>query len=113
MEGQEILYTCVRSLLLSFLLMHLCSFSQRKLQAQVEWAGLTIDATAELFVFVCRWSNQKGLDLNVEAFPAALEKHSKAQLICIGPVIDLDGKFAALKLGEMMKKYPGRVCSKQ
>jgi alpha-1,3-glucan synthase len=34
------------------------------------------------------------------------------QLICIGPVIDLYGKFAALKLGKMMEKYPRRVFSK-
>lgn len=32
--------------------------------------------------------------------------------ICVGPVIDLYGKFAALKLDVMMKKYPGRVFSK-
>jgi alpha-1,3-glucan synthase len=41
-----------------------------------------------------------------------LEQHEKVQLICIGPVIDLYGKFAALKLGKMMEKYPGRVYSK-
>lgn len=80
-------------------------------QAQ-EWAGLNVDPTAELFVFVGRWSNQKGVDLIADVFPAVLEKHSKVQLICIGPVIDLYGKFAAVKLGEMMKKYPGRVYSK-
>ncbi|QDS68915.1 hypothetical protein FKW77_008195 [Venturia effusa] len=80
-------------------------------QAQ-EWAGLDIDPTAELFVFVGRWSNQKGVDLIADVFPAVLEKHSRVQLIAIGPVIDLYGKFAALKLDVMMKKYPGRVYSK-
>src|SRR5271167_4440766 len=80
-------------------------------QAQ-EWAGLNVDPTAELFVFVGRWSNQKGVDLIADVFPAVLEKHSKVQLICIGPVIDLYGKFAAVKLGKMMEKYPGRVYSK-
>jgi alpha-1,3-glucan synthase len=80
-------------------------------QAQ-EWAKLDVDPTAELFVFVGRWSNQKGVDLIADVFPAVLEKHSKVQLIAIGPVIDLYGKFAALKLDIMMKKYPGRVYSK-
>ena len=82
-----------------------------KRQAQ-EWAGLDTDPTAELFVFVGRWSMQKGVDLIADVFPDILEKHPKAQLICIGPVIDLYGKFAALKLGRMMELYPGRVYSK-
>lgn len=80
-------------------------------QAQ-EWAGLNVDPKAELFTFVGRWSNQKGVDLIADVFPSILEKHPKVQLICVGPVIDLYGKFAALKLGEMMKKYPKRVFSK-
>lgn len=45
-------------------------------------------------------------------FPAILEKHANVQLICIGPVIDLYGKFAALKLSKLMEKYPDRVFSK-
>ncbi|KAI9766186.1 MAG: Cell wall alpha-1,3-glucan synthase ags1 [Geoglossum simile] len=80
-------------------------------QAQ-EWAGLDQNPNAELFVFVGRWSMQKGVDLIADIFPAILEEHSNVQLICIGPVIDLYGKFAALKLGVMMEKYPGRVFSK-
>ncbi|KAF2179311.1 glycosyltransferase family 5 protein [Zopfia rhizophila CBS 207.26] len=80
-------------------------------QAQ-EWAGLEVDPEAELFVFVGRWSNQKGVDLIADVFPAILEKYSNVQLICVGPVIDLYGKFAALKLGKMMEKYPKRVFSK-
>ena len=82
-----------------------------KRQAQ-EWAGLDTDPTADLFVFVGRWSMQKGVDLIADVFPDILEKHPKSQLICIGPVIDLYGKFAALKLGKMMELYPGRVYSK-
>jgi alpha-1,3-glucan synthase len=78
----------------------------------IEWAKLDVNPKAELFVFVGRWSNQKGLDLIADCFPAVLEKHKDVQLICIGPVIDLYGKFAALKLDVMMKKYPGRVYSK-
>lgn len=45
-------------------------------------------------------------------FPALLDKHPDVQLICVGPVIDLYGKFAALKLAKMMETYPGRVFSK-
>lgn len=80
-------------------------------QAQ-EWAQLEVNPKAELFVFVGRWSVQKGVDLIADVFPAVLEKHRDVQLICIGPVIDMYGKFAALKLGQMMKKYPRRVYSK-
>ena len=80
-------------------------------QAQ-EWAGLTIDPEAELFVFVGRWSHQKGVDLIADVFPAILEEHPRAQLICVGPVIDLYGKFAALKLDRLMQLYPNRVYSK-
>ena len=75
------------------------------------WANLTVDPSAELFVFVGRWSMQKGVDLIADIFPAILEKHPKTQLICVGPVIDLYGKFAAIKLARMMTKYPGRVYS--
>jgi alpha-1,3-glucan synthase len=77
-----------------------------------EWAGLNIDPEAELFVFVGRWSMQKGVDLIADVFFTVLEENPKVQLLCVGPVIDLYGKFAALKLDKMMKKYPGRVYSK-
>jgi alpha-1,3-glucan synthase len=82
-----------------------------KRQAQ-EWAGLDFDSEANLLVFVGRWSMQKGIDLIADVMPAVLEENEHVQLICVGPVIDLYGKFAALKLEVMMKKYPGRVCSK-
>lgn len=82
-----------------------------RLEAQ-RWAGLEEDETAELFVFVGRWSNQKGVDLIADIFPSILRKHPKTQLICIGPVIDLYGKFAALKLEKLMEEYPKRVLSK-
>ncbi|KAG9855552.1 alpha-1,3-glucan synthase, partial [Aureobasidium melanogenum] len=82
-----------------------------RVEAQ-KWANLNIDPTAELFVFVGRWSMQKGVDLIADVFPKVLEENPKAQLICVGPVIDLYGKFAALKLDRLMKKYPGRVYSK-
>ncbi|KIX10110.1 uncharacterized protein Z518_01191 [Rhinocladiella mackenziei CBS 650.93] len=82
-----------------------------KRQAQ-EWAGLDQNPDAELFVFVGRWSMQKGIDLIADVFPSVLESNPNAQLITVGPVIDLYGKFAALKLDRMMKLYPGRVFSK-
>ncbi|KAL3470643.1 hypothetical protein BJX99DRAFT_264045 [Aspergillus californicus] len=80
-------------------------------QAQ-EWAGLDQNPNADLMVFVGRWSLQKGVDLIADVMPAILESRPNVQLICIGPVIDLYGKFAALKLERMMKLYPGRVFSK-
>lgn len=82
-----------------------------KQQAQ-NWAGLEQRADAELFVFVGRWSMQKGVDLIADVFPAVLDAYPQVQLICVGPCIDLYGKFAALKLDVMQDKYPGRVCSK-
>jgi alpha-1,3-glucan synthase len=82
-----------------------------KRQAQ-QWASLDQRADAELFVFVGRWSTQKGIDLIADIFPSVLEQNPKVQLICVGPVIDLYGRFAALKLDKMMEKYPGRVFSK-
>jgi alpha-1,3-glucan synthase len=82
-----------------------------RVEAQ-RWAGLEEDPDAELFVFVGRWSMQKGIDLIADIFPQILKKHPKAQLICVGPVIDLYGKFAALKLEKLMQKYPKRVFSK-
>lgn len=45
-------------------------------QAQ-EWAGLEVDPSAELFVFVGRWSLQKGVDLIADLFPSILEKVSQ------------------------------------
>lgn len=82
-----------------------------KRQAQ-EWAELKQDPDAELFVFVGRWSMQKGIDLIADVFPSVLETCPRVQLITVGPVIDLYGRFAALKLAKMMDLYPGRVYSK-
>lgn len=82
-----------------------------KRQAQ-EWAGLEQNPNADLLVFVGRWSMQKGIDLIADVMPAVLEARSNVQLICVGPVIDLYGKFAALKLDRMMELYPGRVFSR-
>ncbi|KAI4251057.1 MAG: hypothetical protein LQ352_005095 [Teloschistes flavicans] len=82
-----------------------------KHQAQ-EWANLDANPEAELFVFVGRWSMQKGVDLIADIFPAVLEEDPRTQLICVGPVIDLYGRFAALKLEKLMELYPGRVYSK-
>lgn len=80
-------------------------------QAQ-EWAGLDVNPEAELFVFVGRWSLQKGVDLIADIFPSILEKYPTTQLIAVGPCVDLYGRFAALKLEKLVKKYPGRVYSK-
>lgn len=76
-----------------------------------EWAQLDKVPNADLFVFTGRWSKQTGIDLIADVFPAILENHHTAQLICIGPVVDLYGKFAALKLENISRLYPGRVYS--
>ena len=41
-----------------------------------------------------------------------LEKKPSIQLIAVGPVIDLYGRFAAEKLARLMELYPDRVFSK-
>lgn len=81
-----------------------------KRQAQ-EWAGLHTDPDAELLVFVGRWSMQKGIDLIADLAPTLLEEYN-VQLLCVGPVIDLYGRFAAEKLNHLMNMYPGRVFSR-
>ena len=83
--------------------------AHRQTRAQ-DWAQLDKIPNADLFVFVGRWSKQKGIDLIADVFPAILEKHYRAQLICIGPIVDIYGKFAALKLESISRLYPGRVC---
>lgn len=82
-----------------------------KLQAQ-KWAGLTEDVNADLLVFVGRWSKQKGVDLIADILPSILSGRSNVQVICIGPVIDLYGRLAAVKLERIMEMFPGRVFSK-
>lgn len=84
---------------------------ENKRQAQ-EWAGIKQDPNADLFVFVGRWSKQKGVDLIADVMPSIMEKKPKIQLICVGPVIDLYGRFAAEKLARLMEIYPDRVFSK-
>lgn len=80
-------------------------------QAQ-EWAGIEQNPDAELFVFVGRWSMQKGVDIIADVFPSILADNPKVQLIAIGPVIDLYGRLAAIKLERLMEQHPGRVYSK-
>lgn len=41
-----------------------------------------------------------------------MEKKPSIQLIAVGPVIDLYGRFAAEKLARLMELYPDRVFSK-
>ncbi|KAF9053716.1 modular protein with glycoside hydrolase family 13 and glycosyltransferase family 5 domains [Hymenopellis radicata] len=84
---------------------------EQKRQAQ-EWAGIKQDPDSDLFVFVGRWSKQKGVDLIADVMPTLLEKRPTIQLIAVGPVIDLYGRFAAEKLARLMELYPDRVYSK-
>ncbi|CAZ80440.1 unnamed protein product [Tuber melanosporum] len=76
--------------------------AELKRQAQ-EWAGLEQNPDAELLVFVGRWSMQKGIDLIADVAPQLLKEHKNLQLLCVGPVIDLYGKFAAMKLQRLME----------
>ncbi|PYH89723.1 putative alpha-1,3-glucan synthase [Aspergillus ellipticus CBS 707.79] len=82
-----------------------------KLEAQ-RWAGLTENRDADLLVFVGRWSKQKGVDLIADVMPAVLSARPQVQLICVGPIIDLYGRLAAIKLERIMAMFPGRVFSK-
>ncbi|KAG2151025.1 glycoside hydrolase family 13/glycosyltransferase family 5 protein [Suillus bovinus] len=84
---------------------------EMKRQAQ-EWANIKQDPNSDLFVFVGRWSKQKGVDLIADVMPSLLEKRPSIQLICVGPVIDLYGRFAAEKLTRLMEMYPDRVYAK-
>lgn len=85
--------------------------SSQRLQAQA-WAGLTPDASADLFIFVGRWSKQKGIDLIADVFPSILARFPRTQLLCIGPIIDLHGQLAAAKLATLAHRHPGRVFAK-
>jgi len=85
--------------------------AELKRQAQ-DWADLEQNPDAELLVFVGRWSNQKGIDLIADVAPALLKENKDVQLLCVGPVIDLYGRFASIKLAKLMEMYPGRVYSK-
>ncbi|EEB07932.1 alpha-1,3-glucan synthase Mok12 [Schizosaccharomyces japonicus yFS275] len=78
-----------------------------KRQSQI-WANLDVDPSAQLLIFVGRWSFQKGIDLIADLAPTLLT-HYNVQLIVIGPVIDLHGRFAAEKLKYLSEKYPKRL----
>ncbi|GLA32170.1 hypothetical protein AnigIFM63326_011309 [Aspergillus niger] len=82
-----------------------------KLEAQ-KWAGLTEDRNADLLVFVGRWSKQKGVDLIADVIPAVLSDRPQVQVICVGPIIDLYGRLAAIKLEKIAAMFPGRVFSR-
>ncbi|KAF9642045.1 UDP-Glycosyltransferase/glycogen phosphorylase, partial [Thelephora ganbajun] len=82
-----------------------------KRQAQ-ERARIAQNPKSDLFVFVGRWSKQKGVDLIADIMPSMLEKYPSIQLITIGPVINLYRKFAAEKLTRLMELYPDRIFSK-
>ena len=49
---------------------------------------------------------------HLNLFLFRFEKYPSIQLITVGPVIDLYGKFAAKKLARLMEIYPDRVYSK-
>lgn len=53
-----------------------------------------------------------GVDLVADVFTKLLEEEPDVQLITVGPLVDLYGRFAAAKLNRLMEMYPGRVFSK-
>lgn len=57
-------------------------------------------------------SISSGVDLIADVFPRLLETDPKIQLIAVGPVVDLYGRLAAVKLQRLVEMYPGRVYSK-
>ena len=59
----------------------------------------------------CGWSTL--LDVFPVTYPSfRLSKRNDIQVICVGPVIDLYGRFAAEKLARLMEMYPEKVFSK-
>ncbi|PCH41828.1 glycosyltransferase family 5 protein [Wolfiporia cocos MD-104 SS10] len=81
--------------------------SVRDIKQAQEWAGIKQDPNADLLMFVGRWSKQKGVDLIADP-----RERPSIQLITVGPVIDLYGRFAAEKLAWLMELHPNRVYSK-
>lgn len=47
----------------------------------------------------------------IDGLKFRLEENKKIQVICVGPVVDIYGRFAASKLKRLMEIYPGRLCS--
>jgi hypothetical protein len=76
------------------------------------WAGLAPLTGVTLLVFVGRWSHQKGIDLIADLAPRILDRYQNVQMICVGPIIDVFGRLAALKLAKTADLYPGRLYSK-
>ena len=62
-----------------------------------------MDDDATLFIFVGRWTYEKGIDLVADAALWLLRSHPAAQLIVVGPIGDEAGHYAAARLGTMAK----------
>ena len=81
-------------------------------QLAQEWAGLAPLTGVTILVFVGRWSHQKGIDLIADLAPRILDRYQNVQMICVGPIIDIHGRLAALKLARTADLYPGRLFAK-
>lgn len=53
-----------------------------------------------------------GVDLVADVFTTVLEERPDVQLLAVGPVVDLYGRFSAAKLNRLMEMFPGRVFSR-
>lgn len=63
-------------------------------------------------MFVGRWSSQKGIDIIADLAPILLTDYPDVQIIAVGPIVDLLGRFSALKFDRLKQLYPGRVFAK-
>ncbi|KAJ3124816.1 Cell wall alpha-1,3-glucan synthase ags1 [Nowakowskiella sp. JEL0407] len=82
--------------------------AKSKLELQ-KWTGLPESPDATILGFVGRWSKQKGVDLIADLTVEIFEKYPNVQMVCVGPVIDMYGAIAALKLLHLQKLYPTRM----
>ncbi|KAK2735779.1 Cell wall alpha-1,3-glucan synthase ags1 [Myotisia sp. PD_48] len=82
---------------------------RKNLPLAQSWAGLDINPRANLMVFVGRWTMQKGIDLIADILPSLLNERKDVQVICVGPIVDIYGRFAALKLAKIKAMFPGRI----
>ncbi|KZV60455.1 glycosyltransferase family 5 protein [Peniophora sp. CONT] len=81
---------------------------EHKHQVQ-KWVNIKQDPNSDLYLFVDRWSKQKGVGLITDTMPSLLENNPSILLIGVVPVI-LYERFAAEKLTRLM--YFDRVFSK-
>ena len=83
---------------------------QKKHELQVA-LGLNVDPDAMIAAFVGRLVVQKGVDAIADIASEMLSKHKKLQLIVVGPVGDVFGRYASCRLENIAreKKFRKRI----